>query len=100
MTYSKTSPYAKTNLDPSGNYLDLYTSRPIPVTSSDIIYTIEPKYHLRPDLLAYDLYGNVGFWWVFTERNPNTLKDPVGDFKSGTTINIPDASALYTALGV
>ena len=99
-SYSKASPYAKTSLDASGNYLDIYTSRPVPASSSDTVYVIDPKYDLRPDLLAYDLYGNANLWWVFAERNPNTLKDPVGNFRSGITINLPDASALIAALGI
>ena len=98
--YSKSSPYANTSLDPSGNFLDLYVSRPIPASASDQRYVIETKYHLRPDLLAYDLYGNAQLWWVFAERNPNTLVDPVGSFLSGVTISVPDANALNAALGV
>lgn len=97
--YGKNSPYAKTNTDPSGKYLDIYVSRPIPASPSDTSYVIEPKYHLRPDLLAYDLYGNSTLWWVFAERNPNALTDPVGSFRSGVTINLPEVNALISALG-
>lgn len=52
-------------------------------------YTIENKYHLRPDVLAYDLYGNAKLWWIFAILNQDTLIDPIADFESGLTINIP-----------
>jgi hypothetical protein len=98
-SYSKYSPYAKTSLDPSGSYLDMYVSRPVPAAASDQSYVIDQKYDLRPDLLAADLYGNSALWWVFAERNPNALTDPVGSFRAGVTIYIPDASSLLTAVG-
>lgn len=47
------------------------------------------KYHLRPDVLAYDLYGNSKLWWVFAQFNQDTLLDPILDFKSGLEITVP-----------
>jgi hypothetical protein len=98
-SYNKNSPYAKTSLDPSGGYLDMYVSRPVPASASDQSYVIDNKYDLRPDLLAADLYGNSALWWVFAERNPNALTDPVGSFRAGVTIYVPDTNALLSALG-
>ena len=66
----------------------------------DFLYTIEAQYMYRPDLLAYDLYQNSKLWWVFSQRNPNRLKDPLFDFSVGTGIYIPQLSNLKTALGI
>jgi hypothetical protein len=92
------SPYASTKISPSG-YLDLFTPRPIPVAGDDIIYEIRPAYNYRPDLLAYDLYNKKELWWVFSQRNPDVLKDPVFDFKTGTKIYLPQGSNLRKRLG-
>jgi hypothetical protein len=51
-------------------------------------------------MLAYDLYGESSLWWVFAQRNPNVLKDPVFDFRSGVQIYIPKKATLQADLGV
>ena len=51
-------------------------------------------------MLAYDLYNNSKLWWVFGSRNPNTLKDPMFDFVTGTGIYIPENATLIQALGI
>ena len=49
---------------------------------------------MRPDLLAYDLYGNVEVWWVFALRNLEKIKDPLADFKTGLSIKVPDKATV------
>jgi hypothetical protein len=98
MNYNSKSPYYKTGMDSSGKYLDIMVTRYVPATANDMLYQIEPKYNMRPDRLAFDLYGNSNLWWVFAERNPNTLKDPVGDFLSGRQIYLPQSNLLNEAL--
>ena len=66
----------------------------------DFLYTIEPQYKFRPDLLAYDLYGSSELWWVFTQRNLDTLQDPIFDFVPGTKIYLPKNSSLSNILGL
>ena len=61
----------------------------IPATISDTTMVITEKYNMRPDLLAYDLYGNVEVWWVFALRNLEKIKDPLADFKTGLSIKVP-----------
>lgn len=95
--YSSTSPYYNTQV--TGFYLDKWVNRPIPKQSDDIVFRINETYNLRPDLLANDLYGDPGLWWVFAQRNPNTLVDPLGDFVVGVQIYIPKITTLKTALG-
>ena len=72
-TYGNSSAYAKTK-SKNNQYLDLLTIRPVPENSDDVRYTIEPQYAYRPDLLAYDLYGDRNLWWVFTQRNMDVIK--------------------------
>jgi len=92
------TPYGQTKVTSSG-YLDIMQARPIPSAGDDILYTIKPAYTYRPDLLAYDLYSKKELWWVFAQRNPDILKDPVFDFKAGTKIYLPQGSNLRKRLG-
>jgi hypothetical protein len=96
--YNNSSPWYTT---PQNNfYMELMDIRPIPAESDDFKYTIEGQYNNRPDLLAYDLYGNRKLWWVFVQRNMSVLKDPIYDFTPGTTIYIPKKSNLEKFLGI
>ena len=96
--YSSTSPYFSTLQ--TENYLDLYIPRKITAELDDQSYTIERTYAYRPDLLAYDLYGTPRLWWVFAQRNPNELEDPIYDFKPGVTIQLPKKENISSDLGV
>lgn len=95
--YDATSPYFETTY--SQFFLDTMVNRPIPKESDDLTFTINTTYQYRPDLLAFDLYGTAGLWWVFYQRNPNTLQAPPMDFKVGTLIYLPKLSTLKSALG-
>ena len=98
VTYSKTSPYSGTGL--YGSFLDLMAPRKISKLTTDKLYQIDRVYHLRPDMLAYDLYKDSRLWWVFAARNPNTLKDPLFDFITGNIIYIPTKATLTKDLGL
>ncbi len=97
-TYSRTSPYA--NTDFYGFFLDVANIPSIPIVASDVAYEIDVIYKHRPDLLAFDLYGDPALWWVFAVRNPNVIQDPVFDFEPGITIYIPQKQNLTAALGL
>jgi Base plate wedge protein 53 len=97
-TYSNTSPWYKTPI--TQDYLDILKIRPVAAEVVDYLYTIEPQYTHRPDLLAYDLYGDPALWWVFTQRNLDVIQDPIFDFVPGTQIYIPQMSKLVVALGI
>jgi hypothetical protein len=75
------------------------TNRPIPKQPDDQYWTIAGPYEYRPDLLAYDLYNNPTLWWVFYQRNPNTLTRPPLDFAVGAVIYLPKISTLKSVLG-
>lgn len=98
-SYSKTSPYSQTSVLESGE-LGILNIQPIPSEDDDILYTIEPQYNYRPDLLSYDLYGTPKLWWVFAQRNMDIIKDPVFDIRSGTKIFLPKQSNLKNELGI
>jgi hypothetical protein len=96
-TYNATSPYFATGY--SQFFLDTMVNRPIPSQSDDLPFTINQTYQYRPDLLAFDLYDNAGLWWVFYQRNPNTLTKPPLDFVIDTFIYVPKLSTLRSVLG-
>lgn len=95
--YNNMSPWFKTSI--VRNYLDVLTIRPVSAEPDDYLYTIEPQYTYRPDLLAYDLYGTKDLWWVFIQRNLDVLQDPVFDFIAGTQIYLPKNTSLKEVLG-
>jgi hypothetical protein len=97
-TYNSTSPYFLTQY--SQFFLDVMVNRPIPKEDDDLTFTINRTYQYRPDLLAYDLYQNAALWWVFYQRNPNTLTAPPLDFAVDVQIFLPKMTTLKTALGI
>ena len=95
--YNSTSPYFNTPY--SQFYLDMMINRPIPKQTDDQIFRITETYQYRPDMLAYDLYDLPELWWVFYQRNPNTLIAPPWDFVAGTDIYLPKITTLKSVLG-
>ena len=95
--YAKTSPYAKTRFNDT--YLDVATLPNIPKKADDVAFTINKTYQYRPDLLAYDLYGDPSLWWVFAMRNPNAIQDPIFSMKVGEQIYLPKKETLQGVLG-
>lgn len=96
--YSKTSPYHSTTL--YGQFLDIINYRQISKLADDVYYEIDKIYSNRPDLLAFDLYGDANLWWVFAARNPNVIRDPVFDFLPGVRIYIPKKTTIDRDLGL
>ena len=96
--YSATSPYS--NTQKSNGRLGLLSKRSFPHEIDDLTYEIDPTYNNRPDLLAYDLYGQSGWWWVFSVRNPDILIDPVFDFVTGVRIYLPQKRTLENTLEI
>jgi hypothetical protein len=95
--YSSTTPYAITPY--SQFFLDVMVDRPIPKEPDDQLFRINQTYQYRPDLLAFDLYDQSQLWWVFYQRNPNTLIAPPWDFAAGLEIYLPKITTLQTVLG-
>jgi hypothetical protein len=95
--YDSTSAYYNTGY--SQFFLDVMVNRPIPKQTDDQVMIITQTYEYRPDMLALDLYSNSALWWVFYQRNPNTLTAPPLDFKAGVQIYLPKISTLRSVLG-
>ena len=95
--YDATSPYYATAF--TQFYLDTMVNRAIPKEDDDQLFTVNLTYQSRPDLLAYDLYGTGALWWVFYQRNPNTLAAPPWDFEAGKQIYVPKITTLRNVLG-
>jgi len=98
ISYKNTSPWSTTVI--TNGYLDILSIRPVSAQSDDFLYTIEPQYTRRPDLLAYDIYGTSDLWWVFMQRNLDIIQDPIFDFLPGLQIYLPKNSSLTTVLGL
>ncbi len=96
--YSNTSPYFETEM--RSTYLDVLNPRTLTIEDDDQSYTIERTYAYRPDLLAYDLYGTPRLWWVFAQRNPDQIEDPIYDFKPGVTVKLPKKENVLKDLGL
>lgn len=96
--YKQTSPYATTPV--VSGFLEILEPRTFRKLPDDVIYQIDQVYAYRPDLLAYDLYGDSGLWWVFRVRNPNIIDDPVFDFRAGISIYVPKKTTLVEDLGI
>ena len=96
--YSRASPWADTFIE--NDTLSILKIRAVSAEPDDYLYTIEPQYTHRPDLLAYDLYRDSKLWWVFVQRNMDILQDPIFEFKAGTKIYIPKGDSIKKALGI
>lgn len=96
--YSNTSPWFTTVKQ--NNYLGVLKIRPVSAEPDDFLFNITPQYSYRPDLLAFDLYGDASLWWVFMQRNMDELQDPIFDFVPGKKIYIPKKTSLFTVLGL
>lgn len=90
--YSTTSPYYNTPV--IGGFLDIAKLPAIPKLVNDVVIQINKTYQFRPDLLAFDLYGDPSLWWVFAVRNPNVINDPVFDMRIGKRIAVPKKETL------
>lgn len=87
ISYKETSVYRKTPLNKK--YLENYVPPITPNMEATEVVEVTKKYEYRPDLLAYDRYGDAAYWWVFVLYNRNILLDPIYDMKTGTKIRVP-----------
>ena len=87
--YRRDSLYRNTDIE-NKQYLGIWEPTVTEISSlTTQPYTIENKYHQRPDTVADMLYGNAKLWWVFATINQDILNDPITDFEAGLTIQVP-----------
>ncbi len=66
--------------------------------SNGIYIEVPPECESRPDLLSFQQYGTSRLWWVIALANPDSLKDPIWDLKSGMTVFIPNKDLILVKL--
>lgn len=70
--------------------LNSYMLYQIPLLQTIGYYTLRTEMN-RPDMLAYNIYGDTQYWWVLMWYN-NLLKPQ--DLKAGMKIKYPSLSAI------
>lgn len=68
----------------------------LPRHASDASFVLEAKYHKRPDLLAYDVYGTAKLMWLVLQYN--NIVDINIEFVEGQTVVLPTKSRVFTEL--
>lgn len=95
-TNSSTSRYTVGGTTEDYKYRLGWWERKIFVKSqSDVTLYVEPKYSMRPDLLAFDLYGKASLMWVILQYN-NILD--ITEFVEGLQITLPTKHRLFQEL--
>ena len=62
----------------------------------DVTYTIEQKYNVRPDLLAYEVYGSPSYMWLILQYN--NILDVNVEFVVGKKILLPTPQRVKVEL--
>jgi hypothetical protein len=74
--------------DEEGRYLlGNFTPLEIPPDPTDRFYIVEPGDLARPDLIAYKMYGSVGYYWAILWLNG--VLDPFETLYVGMMLRIP-----------
>lgn len=76
--------------------LSWWERKVLPTADDDVPFPINRKYHLRPDLVAFDAYGRSDLMWVVLQFN--NIVDINEEFQAGTTISLPTRRRLFTEL--
>lgn len=93
--YKSTSPYFRTPI--RGRFMMHYEPRDIPPDRTDrMTIILRERYVHRPDNLAFDLYQDDNYWWVFGVRNG--LQDPIFDLVLKRILIIPNIEYLRRIL--
>jgi hypothetical protein len=92
MAYKQTSHLSATPV--VNGYTSLYNPSIRPNYSQTTVFTLTQKYNKRPDILAYERYGEAAYWWVFVVYNKNLILDPINDFTTGLTILVPNRNFI------
>ncbi len=63
-------------------------------SATDVPFKITPRYGKRPDLLAYDMYGQVSLGWLILQYN--YIVDINEEFIEGVSIILPTRERVLT----
>lgn len=86
--YKSHSPWSKTSVL-FGKVLDIQKKRNLFRDPLDEFVSIPQQFDRRPDLYSYEVYGTAKYWWIFAQRNPDSILDPINDFTAGKQIYVP-----------
>lgn len=78
-------------------YNDLPDVVDIGESVDDIYHTVTIQEENRIDVVAYNFYGNVGFWWILASAN--NIVDPTV-LEAGSILRIPPRKSFYAIGGV
>lgn len=87
MSYKRTSHLRATPI--INSYTQIYIPPLVPDFTRTKEFEITQRFVNRPDLLAFELYGDAKFWWIFPLYNKNSIQDPINDFTLGKNIVVP-----------
>lgn len=62
---------------------------------TDVSLPIDAKYHKRPELLAYDLYGKSSLMWFILQYND--ISD-ISEFTEGTILTLPTKNRVFNEI--
>ena len=91
--YKSHSPWSKTSIL-YGRVLDIQTKRNLFRDPLDEYVSIPQQFDKRPDLFSFEKYGTAKYWWIFAQRNPDDIIDPIDDFTAGKKIYIPSRTNI------
>lgn len=90
--------YGNTSYDE--NFRGYYIPYELPFDdATDTYYTITPTFENRPGLLAYTLYGDEKYQWVFMVYNRDMITNPLTDFRTGVVLRVPSKNRIISVAG-
>jgi hypothetical protein len=91
--YKSHSPWSKTSVL-YGRVLDIQKKRNLFRDPMNEFIPIPQEFDKRPDLFSFEKYGTAKYWWIFAQRNPDDIIDPINDFTAGKYIYVPSRSNI------
>lgn len=78
------------------NFLGWWERRDLGTDPNDVEFTITAAYSTKPDLIAYDFYGNTNYSWIVLQYN--NIVDPNTELTAGSVIRLPSPSYVNIQL--
>ncbi len=64
--------------------------------TDDVTFVLTARYHQRPDLLAFDMYGKSTLMWLVLQYN--LIVDVNEEFVTGAQVTLPSKSRVFTSI--
>lgn len=78
------------------NRLGWWERTVIETAIDDVTITLPARYNLRPDLLAYDIYGKSVLQWIILQFN--SIVDINTQFVTGSIISCPSSTRVFSSI--